>query len=392
MVHQKTPTPAAPEKQEKTSEKSDTRKGLDALREKVTGKMKLSEMVQDLLKNFGKLSSKERMQKIGVILSTAAFGFIFGKEKVEAMQKAAAAKDEQKEEGKEETESAEKKEEESKEGKEDLRERRRRVVCNNSRLILINTDPAGSLRPSHLKGRSSYLLEYGLPELNVFKEEMISILAPDAKNEKEGLSQVINILKRCPMGMYQCMPRYLFGYIPEFKHLKWKEEGQNEEKLEAMWKFLQNEEMQRNACRGYLLNSAHSYGGDAQLVAASFYGGPRAAKALKAYRLEMARQKRIKDGTASEKDKEGPVATPEQIQYVEKKQGAYSSIKRYAGYDPSKTSQKGSFDIDRELANTAKRESGAWRNKKSKPRDEKWEQDQRYAYNRPAGKQEEMVA
>ena len=390
MVQKKdSPAAIAEKPKEKAPKASETRKGLDSLKKKVNEKAGLTEMVQDLLKDFGKLDSKERVKRIGAIISAAAFGYIFGKDKVEAMKKTAAASKGQEsaeaEKGNQSEESEEAQKEEEK--IEDPREQRRKVVCNNARLVLINTDPAGNLRPSHMKGKSSYLLEYGLPELGVFKEEMISMLAPDASGEKEGLSKVINILKRCPMGMYQCMPMYLFGFIPEFKKLKWKEEGQNEEKIEAMWKFLQNEEMQREATRGYLLRSANSYGGDSQLVAASFYGGPRAANALKAYRAEMARRKRIEDGTATEKDKEGPVATPDQIQYIEKKQGAYSSIKKYAGYDPSKGSQKGSFDIDKELAKTASRESGAWRNKKSKERDEKWESDQRYAYNRPGNKE-----
>lgn len=392
MVQQKIPAKAAPEKQEKTPEKSDTRKGLDTLKEKMDKKMKVTDMVKDLLKDFGKLDSKERIKRIGAILSAAAFGYIFGGKKEKPEEGEEEADQTSAVHGsKESKDSTGEGEKESRETKENPRERRRKVVCNDARLVLINTDPAGSLRPKHMEHKSSYLLEYGLPELDVFKEEMISMLAPDARGEKEGLSKVINILKRCPMGMYQCMPQYLFGFIPEFKHLKWKEEGQNEEKLEAMWKFLQNEEMQREATRGYLLRSAKANGGDPELVAASFYGGQRAANALKAYRLEMARRKRIENGTASERDKQGPVATPEQIQYIEKKQGAYSSIKKYAGYDPGKGPQKGSFDIDRELAKTAARESGAWRNKKSKERDEKWEDDQRYAYNRPGNQAKETA-
>lgn len=359
MATQKDPT-QEPEKPGATPSSSDTRTGLDHLREGVREKQHVSSQLWDLLRDFRKLPSEERNKRLGVVLAAATpllLTYIMGNKK-EAPKKpenkrrrtrtsgrqAVAGPSAQAEEGVEE---------------QDPRARRRKVVCDDMRLICINTDPAKELVPKGLQGKSSYLLEYGLPEFETFKEEMMDILAPDVTDKGKALKKVVDILKRSPMGKYQCMPQYLFGNVEEFKkyNLDWKTDGDEEKKMRAIWEFLQSEKMQREATRVYLAQSARQYGNDPELVAASFYGGGRAAEALRAY----------KAGTA----------TPEQKEYVEKKQGAYRSILSY-----SRTSSGGTFDLEAELARTAARESGNLEGKKAKPRDASWESDQRFAYNR----------
>lgn len=362
MAYQQTPTTEEPKKKEGAPSSSDTRAGLDSLRQHLPEKPGLFQMIQDLLKNMKNLTPDERKARLGSILGVAALGYLFGNKKESAEtpgksnkrrrqaahQSTAASEEEGEEEATMETAS------------EDPRAGRRKVVCDDMRLICINTDPAKNLVPKECNGNSSYLLEYGLPEFDVFKEEMVSILVPNASKTEDGLDKAADILKRCPMGKYQCMPQYLFQNVGKFKplNLDWKSGGQGEQKLRAMWEFLQNEEMQKEATRIYLSQSARQYGGDAELVAASFYGGGKAAEALRAY----------KTGTA----------TPEQKEYVEKQQGAYRSIASYAGTSKS----SGPFDLEAELSRTGSRESGNLEGKKSKARDEQWEQDQRYAYNR----------
>lgn len=339
---------------------SDTREGLDHLREGVGDKRPFTAQLQELLQGFSALPPEQRKQRLAAIMATATpllLTYILGE------RKEAGKPAKRKRKRRRDLSPAASDEEVTEEGGEtkepDPRERRRKVVCNDVRLICINTDPVASMVPRRLHGNSSYLLEYGLPEFDVFVEEMIGILAPDAANKEEGLKRAWRILKASPMGKYQCMPQYLFGNVEAFKKYNirdWKEEGQEEEKLRAVWEFLQSEDLQKEACRVYLTQNAGRYGGDSQLVAASFYGGGRAADALKAY----------KAGTA----------TPEQIAYLTKPQGAYRSILSYA-----QTSKSGSFDIETELARTASRESGNLEGKKSKERDAAWEQDARFAYN-----------
>jgi|GEM_PF-6076110 len=360
MTNQQTPPSAEPEKKEGVTPPPDTRAGLDQLRQGVSDKRNLSSQIGDLLRNFGNLSKQERMQQLGAIVSVATLGYIFGGKKEEAEKPAKKKRKKQAPATPATPAAADEQEEAADAIPEDTRAKRRKVVCDDMRLICINTDPAKSLVPKECNGNSNYLLEYGLPEFDAFKEEMVSILVPNASSPEAGVDKAADILKRCPMGKYQCMPQYLFQNVEKFKplNLDWKSSGQGEQKLRAMWEFLQNEEMQKAATRIYLSQSARQYGGDPELVAASFYGGGRAADALKAY----------KAGTA----------TAEQKELVEKKQGAYVSIRDYANTSKS----AGTFDLEAELSRTGSRESGNLQGKKAKARDEAWERDQRFAYNR----------
>ncbi|MFH0837776.1 MAG: hypothetical protein V1880_00735 [Patescibacteria group bacterium] len=344
-------TPASPEVQPPSP---DIRNGLEQLKEKVPEKPSILGFIQNIKDYFAKLDPAKKKQ-IASIVGAAIFGLLFaGKE--EDAEKKDKADEAKKTSAKDSANEKEESENEDEENEDELsaRERRRKVVCDDARLICINTDPAKNKRPDYLAGKSSYLLEYGLPDYRTFKEEMIGILAPNAENEEEGLEKVMDVLKRSPMGKYQCMPQYLFQYI------KFPFEG--EEGLKAMWKFLQNEDLQRKACEGYVkamvasLRRDPRFNGDPRYVYAAYYGGPSAGKALLA----------ADTNTASEEEKNR----------VTKKQGAYISIDEYAG------KKGGSVNIDAIVNGIAGRESGSLEGKVSKPRDEEWEQDQRYAYNR----------
>ncbi|MFH1411004.1 MAG: hypothetical protein ABIG80_05610 [Patescibacteria group bacterium] len=339
-------TPAAPEVQPPSP---DIRNGLEQLKEKVPEKPSILGFIQNIKDYFAKLDPAKKKQ-IASIVGAAIFGLLFAGKKEDAEKS-----DEDRETSEDESAGAEKEGEENEnEDESSARVRRRKVVCDDARLICINTDPAKNKRPDYLAGKSSYLLEYGLPDYRTFKEEMIGILAPNAENEEKGLEKVMDVLKRSPMGKYQCMPQYLFQYI------KFPFEG--EEGLKAMWKFLQNEDLQRKACEGYVkamvasLRRDPRFNGDPRYVYAAYYGGLSAGKALLA----------ADTNTASEEEKNR----------VTKKQGAYISIDEYAG------KKGGSVNIDAIVNGIAGKESHYLEGKVTKPRDEKWEQDQRYAYNR----------
>lgn len=392
MVQKTDPPTAAPAKsaevkgeaQEKkegeTPSSSTTKNWLEKLKDKLLGKKSTLEMLKEFWKNKDNLSPEERGKQLGMILSAFAFSFIFKKNKKEIKKK---AKDKPKK-AKGAKAVAEGEEAQEEEEVTTGREKRRKVVCNDARLICINTDPAGSRRPSYLKGKSSYLCEYGLPDYDTFKEEVIYFLAPNASNEKEGLAKAIDALKRSPMGKYQCMPQYLFEYVAKFKkfEFKWKQGGQEEEKLKAMWEFLQSEEMQREACRGYVSETVYAlrqdkrFNEDPAYVFASYYGGLSAGKALLA--------------------RDTNTATAKQRRRVRKPQAGYISIQKYGGKEMSKEEEekivkegkeiklpkKPPVSIDAIVNQIANKESYHLRNKISKPRDEKWENDQRFAYNR----------
>lgn len=351
---------------------------LDQLGNNIGSPEHLLGQVQDILDNYSTTSPEERKAKLLGVATAAALGYIFSEDEVQSAPELPQVTSEQRQERERKRKLRKKKrrqrapaeqaqEEPDTDKEPDTLEKKRKVVCDDMRLICINTDPAKNLVPKECHGNSNYLLEYGLPEFDTFVEEMIDILAPDASDRDEGIKEVVNILKRCPMGKYQCTPQYTFQNVKKFKDIgpDWKKSGQEEEKMRAMWEFLQNADMQKEAARGALSQAASQYGDDPELVAASFYGGVRAADALKAY----------KDGTA----------TPEQKEFVEKRQGAYQSILSYSGTSKS----AGPFNIEAELARTASRESGNLQGKKSKAREpgSEWEKDERFAYNRARKKE-----
>ncbi|MBN2306924.1 hypothetical protein JXD20_02970 [Candidatus Peregrinibacteria bacterium] len=380
------PKLSAPSEKPESKPETSTKAGLQKLKAELPEKPGLFQMITDLLKDFKKLSSEERKKRITTILGTAALGWLLGKEVKESEENEQLVEDE---EGvvtgieDEETQTSYAINESSEENEEKIREKRREVVCDDARLIVINTDPAGSLRPSHLKGRSLYLCEYGLPNFETFKEEMISILAPNETDEEVALDKVIQVLQRSPMGKYQCMPQYLFQYVDAFKDrgFNFKESGMNEEKLQAMWEFLQDESMQREACKGYVqasiaeLRGVPGFNNDPRYVRAAYYGGATAGKALLARDL----------GTATEKQKHR----------VEREQGVYRSIASYAGkVKKEKLKQFPPVDVEAVVDSIAVRESATFEGKTTRPRDEQWEQDQRFAYNREVqeGENNESIA
>lgn len=373
---------------------SSTRNGLEKLKSKLPKKSELFKMTADLLANFNTMDTAERKKQMIKILQLSALVWLLADEKREeeaAEQEEAGAKDEPTTEEASTEEAAEAESEEDDEKKEsdetesDARERRRKVVCKDARLILINTDPAGNRRPSHLRLKPKYLCEYGLPEYQIFKEEMISILAPNEKNEEKAMKKVISALQRSPMGKYQCMPQYLFQYVSKFKkhNFKWfkKWEGkQLEDKLHAIWKFLQDEKIQREACRGYVrasiseLKQVPGFNNDPRYVRAAYYGGGSAGKALLARDL----------GTATEAQKDR----------VKKKQGDYISIDSYSGkakQEGGKLKQFPPVNVEAVVSSIAGKESGSYQGQIAKPRDEKWEQDQRYAYNQVEQEDENLA-
>jgi len=360
------------------------RQQLEKLRAKLPEKSDLFKMTADLLANFNDMDSSERKKEMIKIMQLSAMVWLLsGQEREDEAAEEEAAQPgyappppEKPEEENEDANETEEKKETAKEA----RERREKVVCTDMRLLVINTDPAGnSRRPAHLKLKPKYLCEYGLPEYKVFKEEMISILAPGVEDEKEAMKKVIAALQLSPMGKYQCMPQYLFKYVGKFKkyNLKWFKEWkgrQLEEKLHAMWEFLQDEKMQREACRGYVrwtinaLKRIEGFNNDPRYVRASFYGGLSAGKALLARDL----------GTADEKQKAR----------VAKKQGDYISIDSYSG--KAETTEGGKLkpfppvDVESTLNSIAGRESGSYQGQVAKARNSEsgWANDQRFAYNR----------
>lgn len=267
----------------------------------------------------------------------------------------------------------------------DARKKRAKVVCSNKRVCgIINTDPAGGMVPAICHKNPTYLLEYGLPEYEVFREEMVILLVPDAASTEDGLPKAVAALLLSPMGKFQCMPRDLFGFVG----LPTK--GDPEEILKGMWEFLQDEEIQRNACRGYCKALKNILQGENPeqfkenpngYVAAGYYGGPSAGRAKMAADAERARLQRIEKGTATEADKKGPIATKAQMKRVKKEQGGgtYETIDSYA----SKIKKRPNFNLEAVVTEIGNTESYSYKGK-TKPRDEAWERDQRYAYNREA--------
>lgn len=357
---------------------------LEKLKSKLPQKSELFQMTADLLKNFSNMDSSERKKEMLKILQLSALVWLLSDKKREEeaaeqeeaeTKEAPTTKGENYEKATDSEEGEEEAEEEIDEAESDTHERRRKVVCEDARLTLINTDPAGSLRPSHLRLKPKYLCEYGLPEYQTFKEEMISILAPKAQNEEAAMKKVIAALQRSPMGKYQCMPQYLFKFVGEFKKYEFKwfkgwQEKQLEDKLHAMWEFLQDEKMQREACRGYVkasiseLKGISGFNNDPRYVRASYYGGGSAGKALLARDLGTA--------TAAQKAR------------VKKQQGDYISIDSYSGKaakESGKLKQFPPVNVEAVLNSIAARESGSYEGQIAKPRDENWEKDKRFAYN-----------
>jgi hypothetical protein len=349
---------------EKTKKKptvSGTREKLDEMKERLPRKPGLFQMIQDLLKDFKKLDSKERQKRIAAILSTAALGWLLGKKVEKKTVKEKKGKEGfKKEEGATKEVAAqedETEEVEEEEVEESPREKRRRVACADLRLICINTDPVYKKRGSARlkKHNSTDLLKYGLPaDYETFKEEMIDILAPDAGSEKEGVQRATKLLKWSPMGKYQCMPRYLFPFI-NFPF-------DGEKGLHAMWQFLQSEELQRNACRGYIKKLGTK---NPRYIAAAYYGGPDEIAKIKAIEKEQATEKQKHD--------------------IHKGQSGYPSIWKYANSVAAKYQRRagsGGFNMEAMLDAIAAQESGYLEGKIAIERNEKWEEDKRYAYNR----------
>lgn len=83
MTQKHAPAPAKPEQAAPTVKRSETRERLDQAKREVDTKKKVFDMVQDFFKDFSKLTSKERIQRIGAIVATAAIStLIAGKEGV----------------------------------------------------------------------------------------------------------------------------------------------------------------------------------------------------------------------------------------------------------------------------------------------------------------------
>ena len=198
---------------------------------------------------------------------------------------------------------------------------------------------------------------------------MVEILAPDAKSEDEGIKKAVSILKTSPMGKYQCMPLYLFDFV------NLPTEG--EEGLEAMWLFLQSEELQRNACKGYMQRNLGNSTENPRYLAAAYYGG--ADEIAKMKRYDELKAKETKEGKES--------LTEEELQHIarmEGKQKGYPAIVSYADSVAryyAKMKKGTGFDMEAMLDATAKQESGQLEGKTAKARNEKWEQDERYARN-----------
>lgn len=328
------------------------------LKEKVS-REKAKEKAMDFLENYGNLSKEERKKQFGQILVMGALSYLFDKKnkpeqplpvpeeapkKPKTTVSSAIAEIGQEQEPEQE---AQEEPEVTVSSDIDIDEARE-VVCSDMRLICINTHPAVGKFPdvAVLEKHSSFLNQYGLPKYYVWKREMISMLAPEATSEEEGVNRVTEILQWCPMGKYQCMPIYLFP------HVELPFEG--EEGLKAMWQFLQTEDLQRQACLGYLMQSSARYGNNPAAVTASYYGGPKAGDALVA----------VQNGTATEDQKD----------YVERKQGQYQSIESYAE-GTSKGQSGGRLDFGVLLAQVAGTESGALEGKESEERGEEWKNE-----------------
>ena len=353
---------------------SETKQELNKLRtgqelEKAKTKITVTSLLKKLIQDFSKLDAKERMKRIGEIITIAIIGKLSGK-KEEAPEDKKDKKKKKKPKKRKDTNQRREVADQEEESEEPTGiEKERQVVCSDRRLICINTHPSIGKGPTVLKNHSSWLLEYGLPDYDTFKKEMIEILAPDASSEEEGIKKAVSILKTSPMGKYQCMPLYLFSYV------NLPTEG--EEGLEAMWLFLQSEELQRNACKGYMQGNARSSTENPRYLAAAYYGG--ADEIAKMKRYDSLKDKEAKEGKES--------LTEEELQHIARMEGrqkGYPAIVTYANSVAryyAKMKKGTGFDMEAMLDATAQQESGALEGETAKPRDEKWEKDERYARN-----------
>ena len=166
----------APDKTKKEETKSapdktpsGTRKDLNNLRDVLSGKKKVSELIRDLLNDYKNLPPEERKKRIISILGMATLTYLFGNGKTEEKESGRKAKNKElektdkKKSNKDEAEEDNEDETEEDPPEEDPHKEVYQVACNERRLTLINVDPAGSRAPGFLKARPTYLLEYGLP-------------------------------------------------------------------------------------------------------------------------------------------------------------------------------------------------------------------------------------
>ena len=292
---------------------ANTKKQLEEMRKN----MGFSELFQSLLADYNKLSSKERMSRIGEIIKLTAFGWLFKDkpEKKENKEKKKPKQNKQKEDKKVEAKKvtvAEDPNVQSKTAEAPVTiEKTGGVICRDMRLLCVNFDPVGRHCPAP-KGKSSWFLKDGLPDYPTFRKEAITKLVPSAKTEEEGVTKATKMLMWAPMGKFQCMPRYLFPKI----NLPY----QGEEGLQAMWTFLQSEKLQRAACRGYMAKLGTK---NPRYMAAAYYGG--ADEIAKLRRYDSAKAKEVKSGKESLSEAEKKV-----IKRMEGKQGVYASIRGYA--------------------------------------------------------------
>ena len=382
MTTQPTTAPEAgkaqPEKPTRTQD------GLANLRDKVTGGKKSGEMVREFFEDYKDLSPGERKQRAIALPIALAFNYLLSedekkeeakKEPQKAQQQSAKSKPTaapKKAETKDSEEEAEP-EEEQEEQEEVLTEseKRKQTSCTDRRLSLINCDPAGSRAPANLKANPTYLLKHGVPaHYENFEQEMIAYLAPGISDRTKGLEKAISILRASPMGKYQCMPQYLFPYVEKFKHLNWKKEGQNEEKLHAVWEFLQSEDLQREAVRGYVTDlKTH----DPLYIAVGYYAGADDIPKLRKY---LANQSNAKEQESMEK-KQGIYTS--KLNYAQSVANRYQKLvaaknlaRKAAGQPPDN-----SFDMELMVDAIGWKESNSFEGN-TKPRDEAWENSKRY--------------